>query len=179
MTATNKIRLASKNWSRLSQEFKDSWAERSKSINNLPIIGQFEALPTEATNAVILKAIKLEYDKFVSLMHRALKRPLRFIDSVIYKTFGKERITRRSEIFRCVHLNHILKIIFFGSNYYHFSSNEIVHRTKACVVIHINSKQRMIEVFERNEVCAFLVEGDNDTNFSCAGRVTVRKKEQG
>ena len=178
-SAADKMRLASKHWGRLCQELKDSWSERSKSVNDLPIIGRFHAVPKEVTDEVILDCMNLEYEKFVALMNGALKRAPRFIDSIVYKTFGKERILRRSKFFRSIHLNHILKILFFGPSYSYLRCTEIVYRTKASVVIHINSKERIEELFAKNGVCAFLVNVKNDeknTSYTCAGRVIVRVK---
>ena len=178
-SATDKMRLASKHWGRLSHELKESWLERSTTINNLPIWGEFDEIPPEASNEVILHSINLEYTKFVSLMHGALKREPRFIDSVLFKTFGKERIQRRSLFFRSIHLNHILKVIFFGPNYSYVRQDEIVHRTKRCVVMHLHSHKRIQELFEKNEVNPFLVDtcGENeDRSFSCAGKVVVKKR---
>ena len=176
-TAADKMRLASKHWGRLCQELKDSWSERSKSVNDLPIIGRFHAVPKEVTDEVILDSINLEYEKFVALMNGALKRPPRFIESIVYKTFGKERILQRSKFFRSIHLNHILKILFFGPTYSYLRCTEIVYRTKASIVIHIHSKERIEELFAKNGVCAFLAEVKNENkSYTCAGRVIVRVK---
>ena len=76
-------------------------------------------------------------------------------------------------------MNHILKIIFFGPNYSYLRQDEVVHRTKRCVVMHLHSNKRIKDLFERNEVNAFLVDtcGENeDRSFSCAGKVVVKKR---
>ena len=174
----DKSRLASKYWRRLSDELKSSWKERAILANNLPIIGQFEAIPPQITNEEILKAINIEYVKFVKLFNRAVRDKGRFIESMLFKSFGKEKIRIRSKIFRSLHLNHLLKLTFFGLNFSLIYSNEIVQRSKKCCIVHIHSKKRMQEIFEMNGVCAFFTEGKEDEAklYGCAGRAILKCK---
>ena len=171
----DKSRLASMYWRRLSDELKLSWKERAILANNLPIIGRFERIPPQITNEEILKSINIEYVKFVNIFNRAVRNNGRFIESMLWKSFGKERIRIASKIFRSLHLNHLLKLTFFGLNFSLINCNEIVQRSKNCCVIHIHSKKRIQDIFEMNGVCAFFTEAKDDERimFGCAGRAVL------
>ena len=184
ITSAQRLRLASLHWARLPSELKDAWKERAKMANELPLIGIFESVPQNVSNDHVLICINNEIDRFVKAMHRALKKAggdgpdIR--DSIQFKTFHKEKkIQVRSKIFRSIYINHLLKIIYFGSQFCLVKAEEIVHRTSKVCVIYIHSKERMIELFEKRGRCAFEAILDDEKKIGCSGRAVVRSIETG
>lgn len=178
-TSSDKIRLASKQWAQQPTTVKAAWKERADIINNLPILGAFKSIPEEVREEDVLKCINNEMKRFNNLIIRALRRPPRFQDSMLYKNFGTERIIVRSKIFRSFHMSHLLKVTFFGRDYCLVKSDEIVYRTKKCTVIHVNSKERMESLFKKNGICAFSVTDvkDEEKGYGCGGRLILNEKE--
>ena len=159
-TAMDKNRLAAKSWRRLDNDLKKGWRERAELVNKLPILGEIQTLPSQITEQEVLASVNMELAKFVTLMHNSVRRGSRIVDSVKWKTFGNEKLIVRSKIFRSLFLNHLLKLTFFGVNFSLVKEDEIVWKRKNTTVIHIHSKDRMVELFERGRVCSFLA---NDT----------------
>ena len=177
-TAMDKNRLAAKSWRQLDDDLKKGWRERAELVNKLPILGEMQALPSQVTEKEVLASINMELFKFVTLMHNSLRRGSRIIDSVKTKAFGNERVIVRSKIFRSLFLNHLLKLTFFGINFSLVKEDEIVWRRKKTTVIHIHSKDRMVELFERGSVCSFVANDRRDTwrFYGCAGRFILRNR---
>lgn len=176
-TQTHRSRLASRHWAGLTPELRASWKDRADIINALPILGTFQVIPSKVDDSVILKALNVEYDKFVISMSRALMRPAHFLDSIARKSFGKDkRIQVRSKIFRSLYLNDMLKVVFFGRDFENVKKREVVYKTKRCVVMYIDSKERMEELFEINERNAFFARDriDESKIYGCAGRVVLK-----
>ena len=111
------------------------------------------------TDAVVLKNINYEYDKFVSTIQRALQRPSRFVDLIATKSFAKEKkIQVRSKLFRVLNFSYLLKFVIFGDDLNKLRYDEMTHKTNKCVVIYLDSKERIEELFEINNRNAFLQE---------------------
>jgi hypothetical protein len=68
-----------------------------------------------------------------------------------------------------------LKLSFLGPNNCNLNDNEIAHRYKKSIVVHIASMKRLIDIFTMNGVCAFELE-KKDYLVSCSGRLSVRKR---
>ena len=176
-TPSDRARLASRHWASLTPDLRQSWKERAELVNTLPVIGTFDVIPAEVNDDVILTALNLEYNKFVGAMNRALMRPTHFLDSITRKSFGKEkRIQVKSKIFRSLYLTYLLKVILFGSNFEKVKQRELIYRTKKCVVMYIDSKERMEELFEINKRNAFFARDKVEESkiYGCAGRVVLK-----
>ena len=180
-TTVDILRLAARNWRYMSDDLKDAWRERATIINQLPIIGAFASIPQNIINnkdELVLISLTKEFSRFASTMHRVLKSSPCVVEGKKYKRFGKEVVLLGSQLFRNFFLNHLLQVTFFGSNYSSLFDHEIVHRTKATVIIHIASKARMVDIFECNQVRPFEYKKDNDetTIHTCSGKVILKEK---
>ena len=184
ITSAQRLRLASLHWARLPLELKDAWKERAKLANELPLIGVFASVPENVSNDHVLICINNEMNRFVKVMHRALKKAggdgPDICDSILFKSFNKEKkIPVRSKIFRSIYINHLLKLIYFGSQFCCVKAEEIIHRTSKVCIIYIHSKERMIELFEKKDRCAFEAILDEEKKIGCCGRAIVRSIETG
>ena len=114
-------------------------------------------------------------------MHNSLRRGASVKDSMKYRRFGKESVLCRSKIFRSLLLTHILKLTFFGSNCTCIREKEISCKTKKTIVIHIHSRDRMIDLFQKGGVCAFLTHDKEDSRiqYGSSGRAVLRSKDSG
>ena len=185
-TTVDILRLAAGNWRCMSDDLKCAWRERAIIINQLPIIGAFDSIPQNIINnkdELILTSLTKEFSRFVSFMHRVLRSNPSVPESKKHKRFGKEVVLLGSQLFRKFFLNHLLQVTFFGLNYSSLFDHEIVHRTKATVIIHIASKARMVDLFECNKVRPFeYKKKDDDKNDeertiqTCSGKVIIKEK---
>lgn len=178
----DRLRLASRHWSALAPDLKAAWKERADMINKLPILGVFELRPDVITDSAVLISINNELDRFMSTMNRAISRPPRFQESLNRKTFGKEkRIMVRSKIFRSINFSHLLKVIIFGCKLEKVKRRELIYQRKRCVVVYINSKRRVEELFEVKDRNALFVRDRSDESkiHGCAGRMIIKWKQSG
>ena len=60
--------------------------------------------------------------------------------------FGKEQVQLRSQVYRAIHLNYLLKLTLFGSDFSKLFNYEVVERTNEQVLIHLASKRRVNEI---------------------------------
>jgi hypothetical protein len=177
-TTIDIIRLAARVWGGMSESIKCAWRQRAEIVNSLPILGSFTEIPTNITNHHIIHSLTLEHNRFVTFIHNILKKTSGFNkDSMKTKKIGNERIKLGYQVFRSFFINHLLKLSFLGPNNCKLNDNEIVHRYKKSVVVHIASMKRVIDLFRMNGVCAFEFK-KNDFLVSCSGRVSVRKRMQ-
>ena len=174
------IKLAARRWNQMENAMKMGWKERAQNINQLPIIGAFDAIPSvlyDGMNKHILASLTIDYDRFNTIIRNAIKKKSRVSDSIKIKRFGKEFVILGSQIFRSFHLNHLLLLTFFGLNFSLLSNDEIVHRTKRTTLIHIASRKRIVEIFSKNDVCPFeSVDEKSNMIHTCSGKVVVRSK---
>ena len=170
------IRLAAWQWRHTSAELKQAWKLKACEVNELPILGTFDAVPTVITNNVVMDMLTREHYRFISSMNNMLKSKPSVIDSVKRKTFGKEKVLLGSQIYKSYYLNYLLKLCFFDSNYSVFDEREIVHRYKNSMVVHIRSMSRIVKLFCKHGKSAFAFK-NSGKEFTCAGKVIVKEKQ--
>jgi hypothetical protein len=180
------MKIAAREWNGMNSALKNAWKDRCHAINQLPVLGVFEMVPSDLVHRLddhVMQSLTYEFNRFHLLMNQALKRKTQIPDTVKWKTFGKERFELGSKIFRSFYLNHLLKLTFFGdwSSFPKLSqSNEIVHRSRLTKVIHVSSVSRMREIFSLNGICPFFI-NDIKSNrvYCCGGKVSVKEITSG
>ena len=68
----------------------------------------------------------------------------------------------------------LLHLSIFGIEYANLKGNEIVETTKRGVVVHIATRERMVEIFTFNLICACNCE-HKLINYTCGGKVSIKK----
>ena len=78
-----------------------------------------------------------------------------------------------ANVYKSIFINHLLKLIFFGSNYSIFAKGEVVHRYAKSIIVHISSMERIVRIFWKNGKSAFSMEIDCGRDNSCTGKMVV------
>ena len=168
------MKIAAGEWNRMSSVLKKAWKDQCCAVNNLPIRGAFDSVPSELSkrlNEHVIQSLTLEFDHFCAFISQAMKTKTQIPDTVKWKTFGRERFALGNKICRSFCLTHLLTLTIFG-NWQSFSklaSCEIVYRSRKTRVIHISSRHRLEEFFTLNGICPFHVNDDKNKKIYCSG----------
>lgn len=175
---TDTIKAAAMAWKELSLEARNAWKVVALRINNLPIIGAFESLPSVVTDQEVKHAMSADHNKFITTIHNILrKKKISIQDSTVTKRFGKEQVVVGAQVYKLFFISHLLKICFFGYNYSLLTRRrigEIVDRKKKSLVIHIKSMEILVKLFHINGVSAFGYEDQDGFFYSFAGKVVLK-----
>ena len=144
------MKVACNRWKSMSRDLVGSWKERAARLNMLPIQGKFNDIPYELNTTSLEDNIKtsltLDWAAVVKFFRNFLIRKSRNGESKRVLVFGKERVQLRSQVYRAIHLNYLLKLTLFGSEFSNLFNYEVIERTKKQVLIHLASKRRVNEI---------------------------------
>ena len=167
------IRLAALRWRHTVDDVKEAWKLKAGEINRLPILGVFTCIPKVVTDDGIAEMLSQEHNRFIRVINNTFRSRQTVKDSTVIKSFGNEKVLLGANVYKSIFINHLLKLIFFGSNYSIFAKGEVVHRYAKSIIVHISSMERIIRIFRKNGKSAFSMEMDCGQEYSCAGKVVV------
>ena len=78
-----------------------------------------------------------------------------------------------TQSFRRSHISPILHMFIFGRMYSKLYNHEIIRSGKRCGIIHIASLERMIKLFNINNLCGVEHKCESGIMHTCAGKVSV------
>ena len=150
----NVLSYASRIWSvELPESIKEAWRARATRLNARPVPGKFLKVPDDVNNNIILHSINAEWQVLVENLKRCIVRPPKRGNSIMTRSFGKERVKIGSQVLRSFMVSITLQTVLFGRDYNNFKEHEIIINNKKRILIHIASKQRLEAIFTTMRQC--------------------------
>ena len=109
------IKAAATKWRRSDLAVKDAWRQLALEINQLPILGAFNSIPSMITDEEIGASLSRDHhNKFISTSSKMLRTTrISMKQDTKTKNFGKESVEIGNQVFKSFFLSYLLNLCFF------------------------------------------------------------------
>ena len=93
---------------------KDAWRQLALEINQLPILGAFNSIPSMITDEEICTLLSRDHNKFISTISKLLRTTrISMKQATKTKNFGKESVEIGNQVFKSFFPLYLLNLCFF------------------------------------------------------------------
>lgn len=176
------MKLAGKHWKMLPTDLQDAWKVRADRLNRRPATdGVFETIPRSVSMELqgnIKSSLTMEWAVIAKSLKALIRRNIHSAHSKQSEQkfkFGGESIVIASQSQKYLNFSHLLLLTIFGFPLFaHLSWNEMAHRTKRQVVIHLYGRNRIASLLEFGGLAGWrIVDWESGMEHCICGKVIV------
>ena len=162
----------------MSVDMVNTWKTGADDLNDRLIPGRLYSLPPQVRNNLldnVLYSMTLEWEQLVKVFKNIITHPPKRKTSQCTLYFGREKVRMRSQAYRDLFLNLLLRTTLFGVDYHKMHGHEVIYKSKKVTLVHIASYERMMHLFTLAGLCGVTFYNIHGYTLGCCGKVNIYK----